>query len=182
MPRKISYSGHSFTIADDISAEQAKTSLTEIFPELINSVALDDGEEIHFVLSDRMRQNLLDMELRHTKIKKMQRELDESLRRREVMLYKTRSMSHVQRHLYIEAERERGQRKIHEEITKQQEYPYKIGGHYAKKGNYEHLVGKSIKVVEENVELGAYIVKVEGDDEEYLIRQKDIILKEMDEV
>jgi hypothetical protein len=55
-----------------------------------------------------------------------------------------------------------------------EEYPYTVGDVYAARGGYEHLVGKKAKVIEENNELEVYIVEVENETKQYVIRKKDI--------
>jgi hypothetical protein len=56
------------------------------------------------------------------------------------------------------------------------EYSAEITGQYASRGGYEHLVGKKAKIIETNEDLEVYVVKVEDDDTEYVIRMKDIKL------
>jgi len=82
MARTIVYQDYEFSIDDGITLEQAKNSMMQIFPEIKGAVLLEKDGKIHIVLEDRMRQNMLDMELMNAKMAKHQRELEAKLERK----------------------------------------------------------------------------------------------------
>lgn len=60
----------------------------------------------------------------------------------------------------------------------QKEYPYVVGERYAERGNYAHLVGKSVKSILHDELIGVHVVKPEQEDKEYVIRESDLKLEE----
>jgi hypothetical protein len=69
MSRRVIYENHRLVIEDDsLTIPEIKESMSLIFPELKHAVALDNGNEIHFVTREKMKQNQLDISLRERRM------------------------------------------------------------------------------------------------------------------
>ena len=198
MTRTVVYGDNRLNVDDDSMSIQAiQRAICEIFPELKNAVALEKGDEIHFVVRSRMTQNMLEIELAGAKFKKEQERLEEKLRAINNEKYPRRPIhdygwfgSDSERRRFLEHEVARTHREMHqaerirlakEELKRQldkmeeaKEHFYIVGDDYAVKGGYEHLVGKKVKLIDVNEQMGVYLVKAEDDENEYVIRKQDI--------
>jgi hypothetical protein len=238
MSRMIIYEDNRLDVEDDtLTIPEIQESMSLIFPELKHAVALEKGNEIHFVTREKMRQNQLEISLRS---RKAQTDYLSDHGRNYISMHHTADIGHMPgtiedkikarmietgiiqaNQIHIAGKRapdypmggkgnaklmtwsrgewrdletgvtSRMERDLLDRIARKEaveagikalqslheptsEYTAEIMGEYAARGGYEHLVGKKCKLIEYNHDLEIYVVKVEDDEKEYVIRKKDI--------
>lgn len=203
MRRVLNYGKHRLVVDEGISLSELKKSLTELFPELHDAVLLEDrGGAISVVLKQKMLQNRLDIEFNEKRDAYIEQTVERVERERVAtnQIQANRIQASTIHTGYLPGtyhQKEAGSRRVSElsprELahlgkmldnwgrilgTPKQEYPYVIGGQYAHRGSYGHLVGKRAKSVLYDELIGVHLVQPEGEEKEYVIRTSDIKTEE----
>lgn len=190
---KVIYNECHLNIGGTLTQKEIIDSMTEIFPELKYCIPMQIGDVLHLVSRNTTHQNLLDISLNEKKKQKSygypvpgphdvcigyppaSREEKEkmSVDIPSARLYDDSIRSKI-KVAEIRADKITAATISFRKSLEQSSYTVVIGDVYAEKGKYEHLVGKKAKIIETNVDLDVSIVKAEGDDKEYVIRNQDI--------
>lgn len=153
--RVVIYRDHRLQVEDDsMSFHEIQESISLIFPEITDCVPRVYENEIHFITQEQH----------------IQLQLTEKL---EAKGGRGNQVAHKDMGWL----RGRFDAKAYAQKLKATMYVYqgvRIGGEYADKGGYAHLVGKTGQVIQENEELDICIIKADDDGKEYVIRKKDI--------